>query len=80
MQEPKLEVDVIDEVIVGNVLSAGLGQGIGRQVAIYAGLPIKTVGYSLNMVCGSGMKAVMEGYIKIKAGYRDVIIAGGVNQ
>lgn len=78
VQETKLEVDVIDEVIVGNVLSAGLGQGIGRQVAIYAGLPIKTVGYSLNMVCGSGMKAVMEGYIKIKAGYRDVIIAGGV--
>jgi len=78
INETNLDVNVIDEVIVGNVLSAGLGQGIGRQVAIYAGIPNKTVGYSLNMVCGSGMKAVMDGYVKIKAGYGDLILAGGV--
>lgn len=78
LEETKLNGEVINEVIVGNVLSAGLGQGIGRQVAIYANLPETVVGYSLNMVCGSGMKAVMDGYIKIKSGFADLILAGGV--
>lgn len=78
MSDTELDKDVIDEVIIGNVLSAGLGQGVGRQVAINAGLSDETVGLSINMVCGSGMKAVMDGYVKIKAGFGDLIFAGGV--
>jgi len=70
---------IVDEVIVGNVLPAGHAQGIGRQASIYGGLPESTVAYSLNMICGSGMKAVMNAMAEIKAGYKDVIIAGGVD-
>jgi len=50
IEETNIDVNLIDEVIVGNVLSAGIGQGIGRQVAIYANLPNEVVGSSLNMV------------------------------
>ncbi|QVK18574.1 acetyl-CoA C-acetyltransferase [Mycoplasmatota bacterium] len=78
VDETKIDVNLIDEVIIGNVLSAGLGQGVGRQVAINAGIPKEVVGLSLNMVCGSGMKAVMNGYANIKAGLSDLIFAGGV--
>ena len=68
----------VDEVIVGNILSAGHSQGIGRQASIYGGLSESTVAYSLNMLCGSGMKALMTACSLIKAGEKDVIIAGGV--
>lgn len=68
----------IDEVIVGNVLPAGLGQGIGRQVAIKGGLPETVPGYSVGMVCGSGMKSVMTAYANIKAGIDNLVFAGGV--
>lgn len=67
----------IDEVIVGNVLPAGQGQGVGRQVAIKAGLADTVTAYSLNMVCGSGMKAVINGLLSIQAGYNRIVIAGG---
>ena len=67
----------LDEVIVGNVLSAGLGQGPGRQVAIAAGVPVEIPAYSLNMVCGSGMKAVINAATAIAAGKADLIAAGG---
>ena len=70
--------DKIDEVIVGNVLPASLGQGPGRQVAIKAGIPQEVPAYSLNMVCGSGMKSVINAYTSIKAGMANVIIAGGI--
>ncbi len=73
-----VNVDKVDEVIVGNILSAGLGQGIGRQIAVNSGIPTHIPGYSLNMLCGSGLKAVMEGFMKIKAGFANVIVAGGV--
>jgi len=69
---------IVDEVIVGNILSAGHSQGIGRQASIYGGLPDSTVAYSINMLCGSGMKAVMSAIAEIKAGHKDIIIAGGV--
>lgn len=67
----------LDEVIVGNVLPAGLGQGPGRQVAIAAGVPVTIPAYSLNMVCGSGMKAVINAAAAIQAGKADLIAAGG---
>ncbi len=68
----------LDEVVVGNVLPAGLRQGPGRQVAIGAGVPIEVPAYSLNMVCGSGMKAVMNAATAIAAGKANLIAAGGV--
>ncbi len=67
----------LDEVIVGNVLPAGLGQGPGRQVAIAAGVPVSVPAYSLNMVCGSGMKAVLNAATSIQAGKANLIAAGG---
>jgi acetyl-CoA C-acetyltransferase len=69
---------LIDEVIVGNILSAGHAQGVGRQASIYGGLPDSTVAYSLNMLCGSGMKAVMNAASEIKSGNKNLIVAGGV--
>lgn len=67
----------VDEVIVGNILPAGLGQGLARQVSIKAGLPISVPAYSLNMVCGSGMKALFNAYANVKAGLHHVVVAGG---
>lgn len=73
-----IDKSIVDEVIVGNILSAGHSQGIGRQASIYGGLDQSVVAYSLNMLCGSGMKALMNAVSEIKAGYKDVVIAGGV--
>ncbi len=67
----------LDEVIVGNVLPAGVKQGPARQVAINAGVPVEIPAYSINMVCGSGMKAVINAVLSIKAGAADLIAAGG---
>ena len=67
----------IDEVIGGNILSAGQGQGIIRQAAVKAGLPFEVPAYAINMVCGSGLKAVMNGYNDILVGDADIVLAGG---
>ena len=67
----------VDEIIVGNILPAGQGQGIGRQVGIKGGLPVEVPGYAINMVCGSGMKAVMSAYANIRAGLHNLVLAGG---
>jgi len=68
---------LVEEVICGNVISAGLGQNIGRQVAIKAGLPETVSALSLNKVCGSGLRAISLAAQIIKAGDADVILAGG---
>lgn len=68
----------VDEVIIGNILPAGQGQGIARQVALKAGIPVEVPAYSINIACGSGMKAVMNALTSIRAGYADLIFAGGV--
>ena len=68
----------VDEVIMGNVISAGLGQNPARQAAIYAGLPAETGSFTVNKVCGSGLKAVMLAAQAVKAGDADVIAAGGM--
>ena len=65
----------IDEVIVGNVLSAGQAQGVGRQVAIKAGIPYEVPAYSVNIICGSGMKSVITAFSNIKAGEAELVIA-----
>ena len=67
----------IDEVIVGNVLSAGQGQGVARQASIKGGIPQEVPAYGINMICGSGMKAVLNGVAAIKSGLANLIIAGG---
>ena len=68
----------IDEVIMGNVLSAGLGQAPARQAAIYAGLPYSVECMTINKVCGSGLKAVMLADQSIKTGNSNFVIAGGM--
>lgn len=74
----KLDGDKIDEVIVGNVVGAGQGMGVGRQAALYAGIPESVPAYSINMVCGSGMKSVMEAVSHIRSGDAQVVVAAGV--
>jgi acetyl-CoA C-acetyltransferase len=68
----------IDEVILGNVLSAGLGQAPARQAALGAGLPNTVPALTINKVCGSGLKAVMLGAQAIAAGEADFVVAGGM--
>ena len=77
IKETGIDPHHIDEVIAGNVLSAGQKQGIARQCAILGGVPEEKTAYSINMVCGSGMKAVMNAYSDIVAGFASVVIAGG---
>lgn len=67
----------VDEVIMGNVLQAGLGQNTGRQAAVKAGLPVEVPVTTINKVCGSGLKAVNLGAQAIMLGHADVIVAGG---
>src|SRR5579871_4246828 len=68
----------IQEVIMGNVLSAGLGQAPARQAALGAGIPIGTPAVTINKMCGSGLKAVMMAADQIRTGDVEVIIAGGL--
>lgn len=68
----------VDEVIMGNVLSAGLGQNPARQAAIFGGIPPKVGALTINKVCGSGLKAVMLAAQAIKTGDAEVIVAGGM--
>ncbi|TDI84445.1 MAG: thiolase family protein [Chloroflexi bacterium] len=72
------EPEQIDEVLMGNVVSAGLGQAPARQVAIEAGLPPTVGATTVNKVCGSGLKAGMLAAQAIKAGDADIIVAGGM--
>ncbi|GAB3726541.1 thiolase family protein [Luteimonas pelagia] len=70
--------DQVDEVVMGCVLPAGLGQAPARQAAIAAGIPTAAACTTINKVCGSGMKAVMLGHDMIKAGSATVVVAGGM--
>ena len=78
LEETKVKPEDISEVIVGNVLGANLKQGPARQVAIKAGIPFEVPAYAINMVCGSAMKAVMNGYMAIRDGFDQIVIAGGI--
>ena len=70
--------DSIDEVIFGNVLSAGHGQNIARQIAVQSGIPETTSAYTVNKVCGSGLKSVLLAAQSIMLGDNDVVVAGGI--
>ncbi|MBE6030787.1 MAG: acetyl-CoA C-acetyltransferase [Clostridiales bacterium] len=69
--------DMVEEVIMGNVLQAGLGQNVARQISIEAGIPQEVPSMTLNKVCGSGLRAVELAAQIIKAGDADIIVAGG---
>lgn len=77
LEETKIDPSVIDEVLLGNILPAGQGQGIARQASIGAGVPSSVPAYSVNMMCGSGMKSVMLAYANIASNVADVILVGG---
>ena len=68
----------VDEVLMGCVIQAGLGQNVARQASIKAGLPIEVPAVTLNVVCGSGLKCVNEAATQILAGQADIVVAGGM--
>jgi acetyl-CoA C-acetyltransferase len=73
-----LKPEHVDEVVMGHVVQAGCGQNPARQAALYAGFPDTIAAYTVNKVCGSGLKAVMLAAQSIKAGDADVVVAGGM--
>ncbi len=77
LEETKINPMEIDEVIMGNVLSAGLGQAPARQAALFAGLPEKVECMTINKMCGSGLKSVMLAHQAILTSDAEIIIAGG---
>ena len=78
LRRARITPENVDEVIVGNVLQAGVGQNPARQVALKAGLPDTIAAFTVNKVCGSGLKAVMLAAQAIRAGDGDVVVAGGI--
>ena len=72
-----IKEDQVDELIFGNVLQAGLGQNVARQVSVHAGIPIEVPSFTVNKVCGSGLKTVELAAQAIIAGEADIVIAGG---
>ena len=77
LKKSKFNKDEIDEVIMGQVLTAGGGQNPARQAAINAGIPISKPSHIINQVCGSGLRAVISGYQSIKLGDAKNVISGG---
>ncbi|MDE5757515.1 MAG: acetyl-CoA C-acetyltransferase [Allobaculum sp.] len=78
LEQADVKPDEVSEVIIGNVISAGLGQNIARHISLDAGIPQTVPAHSINMVCGSGLEAVIEAAIRIRAGWGKVFVAGGV--
>lgn len=78
LADARIEAGQIDEVILGNVLSAGIGQAPARQAALNAGIPARVPALTINKVCGSGLKAVMLADQAIRAEGADMIVAGGM--
>ena len=77
LNRANVPAEAVDEVMFGCVLTAGLGQKVDRQVAVKAGIPYSVPAYTVGMVCGSGMKSVIEGARSILAGDADVVVCGG---
>lgn len=73
-----LKPELIDEVVMGNVLQAGLGQNPVRQASVKAGIPFEVPSFTINKVCGSGLRAVSLAFQMILSGYTDVVVAGGM--
>ncbi|MCL2753072.1 MAG: acetyl-CoA C-acetyltransferase [Defluviitaleaceae bacterium] len=77
IERAKIAPELIEEVIFGNVLQAGLGQNIARQISVYADIPEAVPSYTINKVCGSGLKAVQLAASSIATGEADVVLCGG---
>lgn len=77
LRRGKVSGSEVDEVILGQVLQAGAGQGPARQAAVAAGIPVEKTAWSLNQLCGSGLRAVALGFQAIKLGDAKIIVAGG---
>ena len=77
LRKSKITPDEVDEVVMGQVLTAGSGQNPARQASINAGIPISKPAYIVNQVCGSGLRAVISGYQSIKLGEAKKVICGG---
>jgi acetyl-CoA C-acetyltransferase len=78
VQRAKLEPKLVDECIMGNVVSAGLGQNPARQAALNAGIPPEVGAMTINKVCGSGLKAVALAAQAVQTGNSDIVVAGGM--
>ena len=78
LEDAKINANNIDEVIIGCVLPAGLGQAPARQVSIGANIPVEVGATTINKMCGSGMKSIMIGYDSIAADNSSIVIAGGI--
>ncbi|MDD3652976.1 MAG: acetyl-CoA C-acetyltransferase [Desulfotomaculaceae bacterium] len=78
MKRAGISGEQVEEVIMGNVLTAGLGQNPARQASLKAGLPIETPAYTVGIVCGSGLKTIMLAAQQIMSGESDIVVAGGM--
>src|SRR6266513_5415800 len=78
LERAKISPDQVNEVYMGNVLSANLGQAPAQQASILAGIPTSTPCTTVNKVCASGMKAIMLGAQSIMMGINDIVVAGGM--
>ncbi|MDG7028310.1 MAG: acetyl-CoA C-acyltransferase, partial [Nitrososphaerota archaeon] len=78
MKRARVDPGEVDEAVMGNVVSAGLGQNPARQAAVHAGVPFGVGSFTVNKVCGSGLKAVMLAAQSVKAGDNEIVVAGGM--
>jgi acetyl-CoA C-acetyltransferase len=78
LEQAGLSVDQVEEVLMGNVLQAGVGQAPARQASKFAGIPDHVPATTINKVCASGMKAIALGMQSIQLGYADIVVAGGM--
>ncbi|MEA2463271.1 MAG: acetyl-CoA C-acetyltransferase, partial [Acidobacteriota bacterium] len=78
LENSGIQAEAVEQVLMGNVLQAGVGQAPARQAGIYAGIPVTAGAVSINKVCGSGMKAVMYAANDIRCGDYEVAVAGGM--
>jgi len=78
LERAKVSPDLVDEVFMGNVLTAGVGQAPARQAAVYAGVPHKVPATTVGKVCGSGLQAVIFGAKSIALGDAQIVVAGGM--
>ncbi|NJD77894.1 MAG: acetyl-CoA C-acetyltransferase [Candidatus Methanoperedens sp.] len=78
LKRADVDTGEVDEVVLGNVLSAGHGQNVARQAAIAAGIPVEISSYCVNKVCGSGLKSIILGAQAIMLGDADIVLAGGM--
>jgi acetyl-CoA C-acetyltransferase len=78
LERSKLSPGDVNEVVLGQILGAGMGQGPARQAAMAAGIPMEKTAYTLNQLCGSGLRAVANGYLAVKSGEQNIVVAGGM--